>query len=277
MKLECYIAKDLLPSYIDHLTCNDTNKRIEEHLSECEDCQKVYDEMKKNIPIQTIDPILMNNNKKQVSYLNKSFKWIIILASIVALLVTVIVVYVIAINFSVSILTEKEQSIYNEVSDYEQIYGSNGEYKKELIGYNDIFPNQIPDSAEVETFYFEHFTQWDDSYLGYLVYTCDSDDYELEYQRLKAIQSSEKTLVYSATGFPYELCAVYADEIYGYIYALADEENNRFIYVDNQFCNYFADIDYEKIIPKKYLPYGFDAKEGNAARIDFEKNTWNNK
>ena len=29
------------------------------------------------------------------------------------------------------------------------------------------------------------------------------------------------------------------------------------------FCNHFTDIDYEKVIPQKYLPLGFDAKEGN--------------
>ncbi|MBM7871179.1 hypothetical protein JOC70_002677 [Clostridium pascui] len=35
---------------------------------------------------------------------------------------------------------------------------------------------------------------------------------------------------------------------------MADKENNRLIYVEINFCDYFTDIDYEKIINKKYLP-----------------------
>ncbi len=56
--------------------------------------------------------------------------------------------------------------------------------------------------------------------------------------------------------------AVYADSYNGYNYALADEENSRLIYVEINFCNYFSDINYEKIIDKEHLPINFDAKKG---------------
>ena len=272
MKLECHIVRDLLPNYIDHLTCDDTNKDIEEHMASCEDCSYKYKEMVSDVPVKYIDPFTMNNNKKQVSYLKKCLRWIVILAVIVAILVTAIAIYAISINKAIFLLTEKEQKVYTSISDYEHIYGVEGKYKDEMIGYNNIFPDSIPESADVKDFYFEHSTSWDDSYLGLLVYSCDTEDFEREYQRLKEIDSSENSLIYSATGFPEELCAVYADEDYGYIYALADKDNNQFIYVDIQFCNYFADINYEEIIPQQYLPYGFDAKEGNATRLEFENN-----
>ncbi|NKF07328.1 AAA family ATPase [Clostridium gasigenes] len=66
------------------------------------------------------------------------------------------------------------------------------------------------------------------------------------------------------------VCAVYADGYNGYIYALADKENNRFIYVEINFCNYFSDINYEDIIDEEYLPIDFDAKSGNSTRQAFE-------
>ena len=47
---KCSLIKDLLPSYIDELTSEETNKEIENHLSECEECKKVYESMKSDIP-----------------------------------------------------------------------------------------------------------------------------------------------------------------------------------------------------------------------------------
>lgn len=41
-KLSCDIVQDLLPSYVDELTRENTNKEIKEHLEECESCLKSY-------------------------------------------------------------------------------------------------------------------------------------------------------------------------------------------------------------------------------------------
>ena len=37
MKKECKIVQDLLPSYVDKLTNEETNQYIEEHLKECKE------------------------------------------------------------------------------------------------------------------------------------------------------------------------------------------------------------------------------------------------
>lgn len=47
---KCYLIRDLLPSYIDELTGEETNKEIENHLNECPDCKKAYEYMKSDIP-----------------------------------------------------------------------------------------------------------------------------------------------------------------------------------------------------------------------------------
>ena len=39
--MKCYIVKDLLPGYIDGLTCEETNAEIREHLKGCQDCRRV--------------------------------------------------------------------------------------------------------------------------------------------------------------------------------------------------------------------------------------------
>lgn len=56
---------------------------------------------------------------------------------------------------------------------------------------------------------------------------------------------------------------MYADKYQGFVYALTDNEN-RIIYVELIFCNYFYDLKYEKYICTDYLPDGFDATSDNA-------------
>ena len=90
-------------------------------------------------------------------------------------------------------------------------------------------------------------------------------------ERRLELQSSKEYLIYSATGFNYPVSAVYADSYNGYIYALADKENNKLIYVEIKFYNYFSDINYEEVIDKEYLPIDFNAKSGNPTRQAYDK------
>ena len=48
--MRCEIIKDLLPSYIDELTSEVSNKAVKEHLAECEECRAYYEEMKEQAP-----------------------------------------------------------------------------------------------------------------------------------------------------------------------------------------------------------------------------------
>ena len=45
-KIPCEMIQDLLPSYIDELTSDVTNREVKAHVSECEQCKKVLDEMR---------------------------------------------------------------------------------------------------------------------------------------------------------------------------------------------------------------------------------------
>lgn len=162
------------------------------------------------------------------------------------------------------IWSEKDRT--TKISDYSKYLGQDGKHN------NDIFPYSIPNSAKIEDFYYYYYNPFDKNYVSYLVYSCNDEDYKKEITRLSKLNSPKNYLIYSATGFNYPVCAVYANN-YGYIYALADKENNKLIYVEINFCNYFSDIDYENIIDKKYLPIDFNAKSGNPTRQSYEKGT----
>lgn len=159
-------------------------------------------------------------------------------------------------------LTEKD--VTTDISDYSKYLGSEGKHR------NDIFPQSIPNSAEIKDFCFNYYNPWDPNYVVYLVYSCDKEDYIKETERLSDLNSSEDYLIYGATGFNYPVCAVYAGKYNGYIYALADKNNNKLIYVEITFSNYFSDINYEDIVGKEYLPNNFDAKPGNSTRQAFD-------
>lgn len=51
----CYMIKDLLPSYIDEICSEETKKTIEDHLKDCEDCRKAYESMKGTIAGEETD------------------------------------------------------------------------------------------------------------------------------------------------------------------------------------------------------------------------------
>lgn len=148
--------------------------------------------------------------------------------------------------------TEKDKT--TDISDYSEYLGNGGKHG------NEIFPDSIPDSAKIEDFCYYYYNPFDPNYVSYLVYSCNDEEYAKETERLSKLKSSEDYLIYGATGFIYSVCAVYADDYGGYIYALADKKNNRLIYVEIKFCNYVYDIDYEDIIDKEYLPINFNAK-----------------
>ena len=50
-KKDCKIVQDLLPNYLEHLTVEETNTYINEHISTCEECKDMLSNMEKEIKI----------------------------------------------------------------------------------------------------------------------------------------------------------------------------------------------------------------------------------
>ena len=66
---DCKIIQDLLPSYIDGLTNKETNKYIEEHLKKCDECKNTYENMKKELEVDTV-----KKDNREVKYIKKFSK-----------------------------------------------------------------------------------------------------------------------------------------------------------------------------------------------------------
>lgn len=50
MSLKCEVIQDLMPSYIDRLTSEESNQLVERHLHECDACKAIYNDMKQELP-----------------------------------------------------------------------------------------------------------------------------------------------------------------------------------------------------------------------------------
>lgn len=67
-KIPCEMIQDLLPSYIDELTSDVTNREVKMHLGECEQCKNVFEQMK------TPDMEATVKEEKEIDFLKKTKK-----------------------------------------------------------------------------------------------------------------------------------------------------------------------------------------------------------
>ena len=89
-KIPCEIIKDLLPSYLDELTSEESNNLIKEHLAECESCRKIADRM------GSMEDVASEDDKKELNFLKKSKKKTIAITS--SVIIAAFVVYIIIFN-----------------------------------------------------------------------------------------------------------------------------------------------------------------------------------
>lgn len=87
--INCDVIQDLLPSYVDKISSESTNKFVEEHLQSCKKCQDVLQSMGKEIDNKIID-----NQDKQIDFL-KGYRKDKKRSNIKAILIVVIVMILI--------------------------------------------------------------------------------------------------------------------------------------------------------------------------------------
>ena len=91
----CKIVQDLLPNYMEKTTFEETDEFIEEHLAHCEECTKIYNDMKLNleVPTENIDEGVdyMKKFNKEVKYLKLWQKILIVLMIIIGILSGIII------------------------------------------------------------------------------------------------------------------------------------------------------------------------------------------
>lgn len=167
------------------------------------------------------------------------------------------------------ISTRAQVEVSRDIADYNSQIGpdAQGVYQNKMGMDEAVFPERLTDDMKVCDYQMVYYDPWDAQYLAYLVVDYEKDAYEKELERLQSYPSTGYKGIYGASGFSaYELLAMYADESYGFVYALGDEGSRKIIYVEMIFCNYFMDLDYGQYIDESYLPDGFDATVGNEYR-----------
>ena len=111
----CTIIQDLLPNYIEKLTAKETNEFIEEHLKECNKCQKVLNNMKKEYCVET-----EKRDEREVEYIKKYSKKMKRLKKVFLIILAVFLIYVLTVLYKYNILTKIYEN--NEISNNNSNY-----------------------------------------------------------------------------------------------------------------------------------------------------------
>ena len=101
-KRNCKIVQDLLPNYIENLTNEETNHFIEEHLKECPECQHIFDNMQKELKVNTT-----KRDEREVKYMKKFSGKMKLLKFIILALVIIYVIIVGGRTFIMTSLSER--------------------------------------------------------------------------------------------------------------------------------------------------------------------------
>ena len=109
---DCKIVQDLLPNYIENLTSEETNNYIKQHLEKCEECRKIYENMKKELKIDNKE-----KNKKEAKYFKKYKNRLQILKIIILIIVILFVIFVGRKIIIISDLSNKA-NIYASYTNY---------------------------------------------------------------------------------------------------------------------------------------------------------------
>ena len=112
-KKDCKIVQDLLPNYIEDLTNEETNYIIDEHIHECPECQKILENMQKEIKLNT-----KKRDDREVKYIKKYSKRIKLLRNILLIIVVLFVIFVGRKTFILTNLSNKAEKSQNSQNYY---------------------------------------------------------------------------------------------------------------------------------------------------------------
>ena len=121
-KRNCKIVQDLLPNYIEKLTNEETNKFVEEHLNECNNCKQILSNMEKDLKLDS-----KKKDNREVKYIKKYNNKMKILKII---LLIIIALFLIRTGRNFIIIS----SLSNKADNY---VSSTNYHKKTTNFYND--------------------------------------------------------------------------------------------------------------------------------------------
>ena len=108
------VFRDLAPSYIDNLTSEETNKLIEEHLKECNECREYLDQMKEDFLLENRDE--QKQEEQSIDYFKKvrsknRKKMFTIIGSLLSVFLIILIGFYILISHQLKPLPEAKRNI----------------------------------------------------------------------------------------------------------------------------------------------------------------------
>lgn len=176
---DCKIVQDLLPNYIEHLTSEETNKYIEEHLATCEECKKILKNMQKEMKTdgEKIDG-------REVDYIKKYNKKLKVIKNVQIVVLTLLLLYMTTVVVKLIILRD----ISSKQAKFAENKGNNVHVEvrtqdPHLSSKTDIYHKDGKDVVKSE--YFRH----DPSYMAEdeIIYTDEIENIRLDLERKSCI------------------------------------------------------------------------------------------
>ena len=129
-ELECDVIQDLLPSYVDKISSNATNKVVEEHIEKCIKCKNDLNNMTKEMNAK-----LTKNKEERINYLKgyKKRRQLLIIVSILVTIAILAITFVINVK-NKNILLDKYSYIDVNKMNVEYMYIKENEYKNDSTG-----------------------------------------------------------------------------------------------------------------------------------------------
>lgn len=264
MKYDCEIIRDLLPIYKDGVTNKKSSEIIEEHLKECEACEKYYNSL--NEPEIALPDAVVKENQSIVTYGKRIRKRRRSVFAIVASAISVLLLGIFLMA-AYLVVTGGPAIKTSDINNYGYFYN--------FKGYSNlyIFPTTIPQAARIDSYYYyQRDTFLDPTCQIYLEYSLSKEAYDTEVLRLSKIvetyenenfKGKENKIVYDTENFKYPAYVTIFNSNHCYEYALLNEEEHKIIYVFTQY------IGLNKVkFDKKYLPKDFgDEKNSKGFNI----------
>ena len=110
-KKDCKIVQDLLPNYIEKLTNNVTSNFVKDHLQQCEECSKIYENMKKNLELETEKP-----STKEINFFKKYRNKLRVLKIILLIIVVIVGIDVTRKFVIISELSSRAETYLNSAN-----------------------------------------------------------------------------------------------------------------------------------------------------------------
>ncbi len=160
MEKKCEIVQDLIPIVVDKIASDTSIEMVDEHIKNCEECQKVF--FRANKPMELVDTLQNLDEKKIIQSVAKKQKRKYFIGIVAAILLTCLGVYLISIlKRGITAYTNVEIGVSNDYSTIQLIDAKNavmktfrqefGGCKLLTLSYDEAFSKQYCKADQYDT------------------------------------------------------------------------------------------------------------------------------